>query len=317
MHIIPFGVIPKRNKPGKWRLILDLSSPDNYSVNEGISKELCSLSYTSIDEIVKRIIQLGQGALLAKVNIKQAYRNVPVHPEDRLLLGMSWKQTVYVNMTLPFGLRSAPIIFSAVADGLQWIIEQEGVQSLFHYLDDFITVGMPGSSECATNLRLIKQCCEDTGTPLEADKAEGPTTHLTFLGMELDSMAMQMKLPDEKLMSLRRLTNEWKGRKAGKKRELLSLIGSLNHACKAIRQGRSFLRRLIDLASSVRRLDHYVRLNLSAQSDIHWWHEFAACWNGVSMLSQLKRDSPDIQLISDASGSWGCGVFSGTQWFQL
>ena len=70
VHISPFGVIPKRNKPGKWRLILDLSSPDHYSVNEGISKELCSLSYTSIDEIVKRIIQLGQGAQLAKVDIK-------------------------------------------------------------------------------------------------------------------------------------------------------------------------------------------------------------------------------------------------------
>ena len=67
VHISPFGVIPERNKPGKWRLILDLSSPDNYCINEGISKELCSLSYTSADEIVKRIIQLGQGALLAKL----------------------------------------------------------------------------------------------------------------------------------------------------------------------------------------------------------------------------------------------------------
>ena len=81
---------------------------------------------------------------------------MPVHPKDRLLLGMSWKETVYVNMTLPFGLQSAPIIFSATADGLQWIIKQEGVQSLFHYLDDFITVGKPGSLECATYLQLIK-----------------------------------------------------------------------------------------------------------------------------------------------------------------
>ena len=122
MYISVFGVIPKQSRP-------DLSSPDNYSINEGISKELCSLSYTLVDEVVKRIIQLGQGALLAKVDIKQAYRNAPAHPEDRLLLGMSRKQTVYVyvNMTVPFGLQSTPIIFSAVANGLQWIIEQEGV----------------------------------------------------------------------------------------------------------------------------------------------------------------------------------------------
>ena len=119
MYTSPFGVIPKKHKPGKWRLILDLSSPTGLSVNDGIDKDHCSLSYTSIDDVVKCIISQGRGAMLAKIDIKQAYRNVPVHPEDRPLLGMAWNGKVYLDKVLPFGLRSAPIIFSAIADALQ------------------------------------------------------------------------------------------------------------------------------------------------------------------------------------------------------
>ena len=63
---------------------------------------------------------VGRGSMLAKIDITQAYRNVPVHPKDGLLLGMYWNETVYVDAALPFGLRSAPLIFSALADAVLW-----------------------------------------------------------------------------------------------------------------------------------------------------------------------------------------------------
>ena len=111
VHVSPFGVIPKKSKPNKWRLILDLSSPTGHSVNEGIDKELSTLKYVSVDEVVARVLSQGKGAMLAKMDIKQAYRNIPVHPNDRHLLGMKWDNFLYVDATLPFGLRSAPFIF--------------------------------------------------------------------------------------------------------------------------------------------------------------------------------------------------------------
>ena len=55
----------------------------------------------------------------SKIDIKSAYRIVPVHPEDRPLLGMRWQGKIYVDATLPFGLRSAPKIFNALADAAQ------------------------------------------------------------------------------------------------------------------------------------------------------------------------------------------------------
>ena len=113
---------------------MDLSSPMGHSVNDGIDKELAGLSYVSIDDVIRCILQVGRGAKLAKIDIKQAYRNVPVHPEDRHLLGMAWNDEIYLDKVLPFGLRSAPIIFTAVADGIQWIIQKKRCPAPFSLL---------------------------------------------------------------------------------------------------------------------------------------------------------------------------------------
>ena len=87
VHCSPFGVIPKKGKAGRWRLIVDLSAPAEASVNDGISSD-----------------------------VKQAYRNMPVHPDDRGLLGMQWQGELLVDGCLPFGLRSAPLLFTVAAD---------------------------------------------------------------------------------------------------------------------------------------------------------------------------------------------------------
>lgn len=317
IHCSPFGVIPKKNRPNKWRLIINLSAPEGYSVNDGIERELASVSYTSIDDIISKILQLGQGSLLAKMDIKQAYRNVPVHPEDRPLLGMLWEGKVYVDTALPFGLRSAPLIFSAVANALLWIMKQKGVTYADNYIDDFITVGAPNSSECQDNCRLMHETCDEVGLPTEPDKDEGPATTISFLGLEVDSVALQLRLPAEKLGRLKTELEKWRQRKACRKRELLSLIGLLSHACKAVRAGRSFLRRLIDLSTVARHLDHFVRISRDARSDIEWWFHFCSAWNGVSMMRSAASTHFSAEVTSDASGSWGCGAFSGSSWFQL
>ena len=86
VHINPVGLIPK-SEPGKYRMIVDLSAPKGGSVNDGVDRDSCSLSYLSMDTVAARVRELGRGALLVKFDIKSAYRNVPVHPDDRWLLG--------------------------------------------------------------------------------------------------------------------------------------------------------------------------------------------------------------------------------------
>ena len=85
IHCTLFGVIPKKNRPGKFRLILNLSAPEGVSVNSGITKELASLSYVTLDKVAESAARLGCGSLLAKMDINQAYRQVPVHPNGHAM----------------------------------------------------------------------------------------------------------------------------------------------------------------------------------------------------------------------------------------
>ena len=319
VHISKFGVIPKRHQKSKWRLIVDLSHPDGVSVNDGIRCDLCSLSYSRVDDVAQTILSLGRGAALAKIDVKSAYRIIPVHPDDRYLLGMLWQDQLFIDTALPFGLRSAPKIFNAVADGLEWILKVNGVRHLQHYLDDFITVGAPDSGECDFNCRVISHFCSLLGVPLAKDKCEGPTTCLTYLGIEVDSVAFQLRLPQDKLGRLSATVEEWSSKKSCTKRDLSSLVGQLHHAASVVKPGRSFLRRMFDLLSRASKPHHHIKLTSGFRSDLAWWRTFLKSWNGVSMLSPAKARTqpPDAVVTSDASGKWGCGAFWKLTWFQF
>ena len=314
-----FGVIPKGHNTGKWRLITDLSFPPGSSVNDGIEPDLCSLSYTSVEQVAEVAASHGRGALLAKMDVEAAYRLIPVHPQDHPLQAVQWGGAIYIDPMLSFGLRSAPKIFNAVADALEWYVRHQGVQHVFHYLDDFIVVGSPETSECSEAMATLLETCAYLGVPVAEHKLDGPSTCLTFLGIEVDTMVGELRLPTDKLQRLQATLQKWGDRKACGRRQLESLVGLLNHACKVVRSGRSFLRRMLDLLHTVpghRRYPHPIRLNQDFRSDLAWWQAFATQWNGVSFLAPPAQ-LPEKEMASDASGLWGCGAWHEDRWFQL
>lgn len=315
-QVSPLGVIPKRNKPGKWRLIVDLSSPKGRSVNDGVDPELSTLSYATVDHLAALAISQGPGALLVKADVKEAYRMVPVHPDDHHLLAVMWEGATYVDVALPFGLRLAPKIFSAVADAAQWIMAQRDIPHSLYYLDDFVLVSSE-VEDAKRSRRVLESTFQELGIPLEPSKLEGPSTCLTFLGIEVDTIAQQLRLPAEKLARLQAELNRAMGRRSMTKRELQSLTGLLQHATKVVRPGRAFMRRLHVLQSVGSSPSHNVRLNVAARADIMWWHIFASHWNGVSMLWDLHGLPPNVKVLSDASGRWGCGALAMPNWLAL
>ena len=316
LHVSWFGVIPK-SQPGKWRLILDLSHPPGLGVNDGIDPEEYAVKYIKVDDAIHHIMKLGRGTLLAKTEVKSAYRLLPVHQDDRPLLGMKWWDKFFVDLALWFGLRSTPRIFSDVADALQWIVQHpHQVSDLLHYLDDFLTLGPPDSPICQVNLNTLLAVSAPLGVPMSPANTVGPTTCLTFLGIELDSVLLECRLPEEKLNKAQLMVSSWSARKSCTKRELLSLIGVLHHVCKVVVPGRTFLRRMINLSKSVISLSRSVRLNIGFRRDLHWWSLFLASWNGRSFFRWPEWSPPsDFQLSSDASGSFGYGAFFNGRWF--
>ena len=293
---------------------MDLSHPAGCSINDGIPKDLCSLTYITVDTAINHIITLGPGTLLAKVDIKSAFRLLPVHPADHHLLVMRWKKQLYIDTCLPFGLRSAPKLFNILADFLAWILNQQGVSPVLHYLDDFLTMGQADSATCHNNFITIQQTCQKLGIPLALEKLEGPSHSLTFLGIEIDTIHMEARLPQDKLSRISTQLTSWLEKRKATKREILSLVGSLQHASKVVRPGHMFTARMYSTAARVKELHHFTRLNKDFRSDLHWWYTFINNWNGLSFLHLAQHQLTfDYQIQTDASGAWGCGAVFGSQ----
>ena len=109
LHFNRFGLVPK-SEQGQWRMIIDLSFPSGFSVNDvndGIPDSEAHVKFSSVDDAIDMIIRCGQGCLMAKFDIKAAYRILPIHREDRFLFGMKWRDKIFIDLCLAFGLRSA------------------------------------------------------------------------------------------------------------------------------------------------------------------------------------------------------------------
>ena len=111
----PLGFVPKPDN--SLRRIHHLSFPIGTSVNDGIPIDASHLHYTTITRIFALIVQAGRHSVIIKRDIKDAFRNIPLAPHIRWLLGFSWDDKYYTEACLPFGLRTTPFIFNLFAEG--------------------------------------------------------------------------------------------------------------------------------------------------------------------------------------------------------
>ena len=169
---------------------------------------------------------------------------------------------------------------------------------------------------CKDVIDLIGTVFQELGVPLAPDKIFGPSQVITYLGIEIDSINFVIRLPQVKFVELMASLRYWKNRKKCIKKELLSLIGLLSFACKVVKCGRFFLRRLIDLSTTVHSLYHHISISPESRKDILWWVEFLPTWNGVEVIQTETIHSIDIRLYTDASGV-GLGGFYAGKWFAV
>ena len=140
---------------------------------------------------------------------------------------------------------------------------------------------------------------------------------LTYLGIELDTVLIELRLPRDKLTDLITTLHQWQDKKKCTKRDLLSLIGKLSFATKSILSGRIFLCRLIDISTTVSKLRHHISLNLDARLNLAWWQEFLPTWNGkYKILAPKVIPPPSLNLFTDASGQLGFGIHNGGHWIS-
>lgn len=133
LQVSPIGLVPKK-LPGEYRLIHHLSYPESYSINDFIDPNICSVQYTNFDEAVYMLQDLGQGCKLFKVDIKSAFRLLPVCIEDIELLGFKYKGQYYVDKCLPFGCSISCSLFEKFSTFLELTVKKRlGSAKLIHY----------------------------------------------------------------------------------------------------------------------------------------------------------------------------------------
>ena len=313
----PIGLVPKQT-PGEFRLIHNLSSPLGDSVNDHIDPAKATVSYTSFDDAVELVSSLGPGALMAKSDIKSAFRLLPVHPDDYDLLGFSFNGAFYYDKCMPMGCSISCATFERFSTFLEYCTRKvSNTPHILHYLDDFFFAGRGQSNECAHALTSFIVVCRDFGVPLASDKTVGPATSLDFLGLTIDTVAQQIQVPSAKVLAILAKLDCTLTKRKVTLRELQSLLGSLNFVCKAIRPGRAFLRRLFHLTSGIQKPHHRIRISSGARADMLAWREFLFHFNGSVMFPRgVWYSSSNLHLYTDASQQLGFGAFFKGSWTQ-
>lgn len=314
----PLAVVPKKD-PGTFRLIHDLSFPKTNSVNNLIDKEFSQVLYDSIDTVVQKVKQCGHACLLAKTDIADAFRLVPIHPLDRYLLGFSWidnnKKQYFIDACLPMGLSMSCQLFTRFSNALQWILETRYCAIMSHIIDDFLFIGHKDTSLCLNSLQAFIKLAQDVGIPIKHEKTSFPTTCLVIYGIEVDSVAMVTRLPDDKVKKIVKVLQMFRLKKKVSLRELQSLLGLLNFATSCVVPGRTFLRRLYDLTIGISYPHYKVRLNKGVRADLSMWLSFMQSFNGKCMFLQDNwSNSETINLFTDAASTLGFAAVFGKEW---
>ncbi|KAM9985598.1 hypothetical protein ACTFIZ_000226 [Dictyostelium cf. discoideum] len=142
-----------------------------------------------------------QGYYMVKLDIKKAYLHVLVDPQYRYLLRFVWQGTHYRWKTIPFGLSTAPRIFTMLLRPLLRMLRDINV-SVITYLYNLLIVGST-KEECLSNLKKTMELLIKLGFMLNLEKSVlEPTQSITFLLLQIDSLSMKFLVPKEKKKSV-------------------------------------------------------------------------------------------------------------------
>ncbi len=257
---------------------------------------------------------VGPGAFLAKIDIEHAYKLIPIHPADIPALGIRWFGDWLWDCTLPIGSRSGSAIFEAFSHAIQFLLEARGWGDMSHVLDDFLMVS-PDKHISDNRLSRFLALCELLGIPVVWEKTESGTC-IIFLGITLDTIKMEARLPQEKLDKCLRLITAYRQLQKISVKQLESLTGLLNFACKVIHPGRPFLRRLYNLMEGFRRRLPFYKLCLTAgaKEDLRMLDIFLRQFNGVTMFLPTSIHTQKELSTQLASNSSGWAIVKSSAW---
>ena len=264
---------------------------------------------------------LKQGDWMTKVDLKDAYFMIPMASNMKRFLRFRWQSQTYQFNCLPFGLSSAPWVFTKTTRPIVTVLRTLGLRMII-YIDDILIMAdsqAMAREHTATLIFLL----ENLGFIINYPKSLlDPTQEIDYLGFTINSKTMELRMPGEKIKQIRLEAKKLQEKHSCQAIALSRFLGKLNHACQAIPPAPLFYRNLqLCLQKSLETKDGQdytapAHLTQSAIEELKWWQKHLTQWNGRCLLSR----SPDLIIETDASTTgWGAscqGMRTGGPWSQ-
>lgn len=288
-------LVPKPN--GDKRFILNLKCLNKFVETHHFKME----DYRTASKLIT------QNCFMGSIDIKDAYLLIPISEPHRKYLRFQFNDILYEFNCLPFGLCTAPYVFTKMLKPVMEFLRSHDLISCI-YLDDIFCVGRT-RNECETNIVFTKQVLEYLGLIVNTEKSCFlPKTECKFLGFVFDSKNMLLKLPDAKRTKIKEKIIFFLKNNKCKLREFARLIGLLVSACPAIQFSWQYTK-LLERHKYLCLLknpsyDTTIKVTTEIKNDLNWWIE-----NIDKGCNPFRLNQFETEIFSDASNS-GWGAFN-------
>ena len=292
----------------------------------------CKFTFPKIQDYKEMILSCGPGCLMWKRDLSRFFLQLPLDPTEYHRVGIVWRGLFFFFLGLAFGLRHSGLQGQKVTDAVSWILRHLGLEEMdgipynvCNYSDDL--GGVEKTMERAmASYNKLNWLLTDLGLEESVKKAEPPTTCITYLGVQFDSLKMTMSVPPEKVTEIKAEIGLWVRKTTITRRDLQSLLGKLFWVAKVVMHARPFMGRLLAQLRTMTNLKEGKKTKLHEESrkDILWWHCYLDNFNGISMivndepipltLEQLL-DDPHQVCAGDATPTGG-GAWHGQEYWS-
>lgn len=299
---VALGLVPKSGAD-RFRMIYDFSRPLGNALNETLPD--MPFHFATLDQAFQL---MTPGGYMALVDIRHAYRHIPIAKEDWTLQGLHLQGVTYLDHFLTFGMKTSPAIFSRFTRAVARHLRRAGI-TVVVYLDEILILE-PTCARCTQSLRTTIVCLRCLGFYITWPKLRQPSQLCEFLGILLDSKLMEARLSPERLQILLTLLLSIRARRRITIKELATINGKLAWAAKVVFAGRTFHRRLINAHTRAKAAHRYwINVRGPIRRDLQWWIAFLPLWNGKALLHhQLPVTALEVQTNASglaAGARWG------------
>ena len=317
LMISPICVIPKSDG-NKYRMIFNLSHPKDQSVNDNIPETQTAVTYCSVTDVARWIVRQQGTWFMAKADLSDAYRMVPIKKSDWKYLGMRLGNSFFIDRCLPMGAASSCAIFQRISNGLAWMAMSASPAHcmVFNYLDDFLFLAR-SHIDCEISLKSFTNNCNEIGIPISTDKTILPTTSLIFLGIGIDSTKKELFIPQKKAESVLENLTKFLSKRTQRVKSWQSILGKLCHLSQVVSPGRAYLSSVYASLKGI--LSHhgdcYRTISAEAREDLEVWKSFLEEIPPTRHFRMLTPSAPTMVIYTDASQTVGFGAVWGQEWF--